>query len=101
MKMPITKCPCCNSNMYENKYFFYCEKWNDSKNKCDFSIKKTIAGKEITTENAIDICTSGRSLLISGFISKKGKPFSAFLKLVKTDDTSCKKKISFEFPEKG
>lgn len=100
MKQVITKCPCCGANIYENKYFYYCENWNNEIIKCDFSIRKIIAQKEISVENIIDICTSGRSLLINNFKSKTGKPFSAFLKLVDTNDTKCKKKISFEFPER-
>ena len=56
-------------------------------------VSKTILGSEIPKEQVRNLPTSGKTDLLEGFISKRGRPFSAFLKL---DD----RKVSFEFPEK-
>ena len=58
-----------------------------------FRTNRHLCGKEITPELLTQILKEGRSGLISGFISKKGNPFDAFLVLSKD-----KKKIQFEFP---
>jgi len=55
-------------------------------------ISRVILSKEITEENIIQMLTHGRTELIEGFISKKRRPFDAFLVLAKTG------KVSFEFP---
>ena len=96
----ITKCPCCGSNIIENSKAYGCENWNSKDNPCDFVIWKTISKKNISKEQAIDICTKGRSLLIEGFVSKAGKPFSAFLVIDDDETKKCKKRVAFEFPER-
>jgi DNA topoisomerase-3 len=55
-------------------------------------ISKTILQKLIPTEQGIKLFTAGKTDLIPGFISKKGRPFSAFLKLDLTTG-----KLEFEF----
>ena len=55
-------------------------------------ISRTILSKEITEENIKQLLSHGRTELIEGFISKKRRPFDAFLVLAKTG------KVSFEFP---
>lgn len=54
---------------------------------------KTILAREISKEQAQKLLTNGKTDLLDGFISKRGRPFSAYLKL---DDG----KVGFEFPEK-
>ena len=96
----ITKCPCCGGDIVESDKAFGCANWNNKENPCDFTIWKTISKKKIKKEQAIDICTKGRSLLIEGFTSKAGKPFSAFLVITDDETKKCGKRISFEFPER-
>lgn len=96
----ITKCPCCNGNIVENSKAFGCSNWNNEESPCDFTIWKEIKGKKIKKENVIDICTTGRSLLINGFVSQNGKKFSAFLVLTDDESKNCKKKLGFEFPDR-
>ena len=55
-------------------------------------ISRIILSKEITEENIVQLLTKGRTELIEGFISKKKRPFDAFLVLAKNG------KVSFEFP---
>jgi len=50
-------------------------------------------GREIPKEQAQKLLTAGRTDLLDGFISKRGRPFSAYLKLEEG-------KVGFEFPEK-
>jgi len=55
-------------------------------------ISKTILKKEIPTDQAIKLFQAGKTDLIPGFISKKGRPFSAHLLLDRKTG-----KIDFEF----
>jgi DNA topoisomerase-3 len=52
-----------------------------------------ILGKAIPKEQAQKLLATGKTDLLDGFISKRGRPFSAYLKL---EDG----KVGFEFPEK-
>jgi DNA topoisomerase-3 len=99
MSETITKCPCCGGDIVENSKAFGCSNWNNKEKPCDFVVWKVIKEKKITKEQAIDICTTGRSFLIEGFKGKKGD-FSAFLVIVDDDTKKCKKRIGFEFPER-
>jgi DNA topoisomerase-3 len=55
-------------------------------------ISKVILGRRIDREAIVQLLEKGRTELISGFVSKKKKPFDAYLLL---DDRG---KLSFEFP---
>lgn len=55
-------------------------------------ISKIILSKEITAENITQLLSQGKTELIEGFISKKKRPFDAYLVLAKNG------KVSFEFP---
>src|SRR6266480_2815608 len=63
------------------------------RNPCKFKLSKTILGREIPKEQAQKLLTTGKTDLLDGFISKRGRPFSAYLKF---EDG----KVGFEFPEK-
>jgi DNA topoisomerase-3 len=55
-------------------------------------INRMILSKEISPDNIRELLADGKTSLISGFISKKKRPFDAWLLLDK------KGKLSFEFP---
>ncbi len=55
-------------------------------------INRVILSKEITEKNIAQLLQEGRTELIEGFISKKRRPFDAYLVLAKNG------KVSFEFP---
>ncbi len=55
-------------------------------------ISKIILSKEITDENIRQLLSQGKTELIEGFISKKKRPFDAYLVLSKNG------KVTFEFP---
>jgi len=50
--------------------------------------------REIPEEQAQKLLTTGKTDLLEGFISKRGRPFSAYMKLKDG-------KVGFEFPEKA
>lgn len=77
-------CPVCGANVINDRFAWRCE------DKCGFAIGYEICGRKMTKDEAEIIISNGKSDLLNGFISKKGKRFSAFLKL---DD----KKVVFEF----
>ncbi len=66
---------------------------SSAKSPCKFRVSKTILGRDISKEQAQKLLTAGKTDLLDGFISKRGRPFSAYLKL---EDG----KVGFEFPEK-
>jgi len=57
-------------------------------------VSKMILGREIPKEQAQKLLTTGKTGLLEGFISKRGRPFSAYLEL---ED----EKVGFEFPERN
>ena len=90
---PIGKCPKCGGKIFETENSYICERSQADRGPCKFKLSKTILGREIPKEQAQKLVMLGKTDLLDGFISKRGRPFSAYLKL---EDG----KIRFEFPEK-
>ena len=122
-------CPICGKAIIEGKAKdgkpanYYCSGYKDG---CKFSVRKSINGKTITKTNLKDLIEKGRTREIKGFVSNKGKEFSAYLVLVdayvcdecgavqqpgetcwKSDcngalspDPSGRKLVVFEFPQR-
>ncbi len=74
----IGVCPLCGEQIWRGKYSYGCRGY---KNGCSFSIWLTICKRPISVSNAKLLLSEGRSSKIKGFISKKGTPFDAYLKL--------------------
>ena len=89
----IGKCPKCGGKIFETENSYICERSQADRKPCKFKLSKTILGREIPKEQAQKLVVLGTTDLLDGFISKRGRPFSAYLKL---EDG----KIGFEFPEK-
>jgi DNA topoisomerase-3 len=84
-------CPVCKAgNVFESIKGFGCSKWKDG---CKFFIFKTVAGKKLTPAQTKQLIEKGKTGLIKGFMSKKKKPFDAYLVLKEG-------KPEFEFQEK-
>ena len=83
----VGKCPLCGDDVIKNRYGFGCKNYTN----CSFRINGVICKKIISLENAKILLESGKTNKITGFISKNGKPFDAYLKF---DEN---KKIIFEF----
>ncbi|MFM8807587.1 MAG: topoisomerase C-terminal repeat-containing protein, partial [Chthoniobacterales bacterium] len=63
--------------------------------KCAFRMGKMILQREISPDDVRKIATDGKTNLLTKFISKKGRPFNAFLTLDKKSG-----KVGFEFEER-
>jgi DNA topoisomerase-3 len=62
--------------------------------KCNARLPRELCKKAITEENAKKFFTEGKTGLIEGMISKKGRPFSSFL----VCNVGGKRLLSWEFP---
>jgi len=92
-KEPLGECPISGGRIFERDTAYICEHSQVDRKPCRFKLSKTILGREISKEQAQKLLTTGKTDLLEGFISKRGRPFSAYLKL---ED----EKVGFEFPEK-
>jgi DNA topoisomerase III len=90
---PLGKCPKCGGKIFETENSYICERSQADRKPCKFKLSKTILGKAIPKEQAQKLLATGKTDLLDDFISKRGRPFSAYLKL---EDG----KVGFEFPEK-
>ena len=84
--------PIDGTPVYETPTGFMSESAINGDEKKGLRISKIILSKTLTDKDIRTLLSDGKSPLIKGFISKKRKPFDAYLLL---DD---KGKISFEFP---
>src|SRR5688572_18534897 len=100
---PIGACPKCAARVFEHGMAYTCEKAVGPGKICDFRSGRMILQQPIEREQMKKLLETGRTDLLTGFVSKKGRRFKAFL--VKQPDG----KIGFEFqpraakekPEKG
>jgi DNA topoisomerase-3 len=91
----IGVCPICKEGqVYELENVFICERAAAAAKKCTFRISKTILHRTIPKEQVQKLITTGKTDLLPQFISKRGRPFSAHLKLQHG-------KVAFEFAEKS
>jgi DNA topoisomerase III len=84
-------CPICQKGqIYVLDRAYACENAIASPKTCSFRISKHILHREIPKEQVQKLIAAGKTDLLHKFISKKGRPFSAYLKL----DNG---KVGFEF----
>ncbi len=88
---PLGPCPKCGRNIYAHGMAYVCEGALASPRACDFRSGQIILQRPIEAEQMRKLLTEGKTDLLHRFISKKGRPFSAFL--VKGPDG----KVGFEF----
>jgi DNA topoisomerase-3 len=81
-----------DGEIVETPEAFYVRK-PDQDNRIVFTLKKLLCAKEIPAEEALRLFETGRTELITGFTSKRGLPFGAYLVLSPTGA-----KADFEFP---
>jgi len=84
-------CPKCGGRVYSHGVAYMCEKGTGPDRSCDFRSGKIILQRPIEPEQMQKLLSDGKTDLLHRFISKKGRPFSAFL--VRGADG----KTSFEF----
>ncbi len=88
---PLGACPKCGARVFEHGMAYTCEKAVGPGKSCDFRSGRMILQQPIEREQMQKLLASGRTDLLTGFVSKKGRRFKAFL--VKNPDG----KIGFEF----
>ena len=84
----LCECPACSRGIIRiNATMYACDN-----QECKFrGLSQEMCKRKISTDEAKSILLEGKSALLEDFISKKGRPFSAYLKL---DGT----RVKFEFP---
>jgi DNA topoisomerase-3 len=95
----IAKCPVCalkkrESFVYDTPDGYQCKVAALESGKCNARLPKVLCKKDITPENAREFFEAGKTSLIVNMISKRGRPFSAFLACKPGD----KRLLSWEFP---
>ena len=88
-------CPICQKGqVYVLDRAYACENAVSKEKTCTFRISKTILHREIPKEQVQKLIATGKTDLLPKFVSKKGRPFSAHLKLENG-------KVGFEFAAKA
>ncbi len=88
---PLGSCPKCAARVFEHGMAYTCEKAVGPGKSCDFRSGRMILQQPIEREQMKKLLATGRTDLLTDFVSKKGRKFKAFL--VKNPDG----KIGFEF----
>ena len=81
------------AKVYETDRAYLCPDMAPAKQKNGTRIAKEILKKEIPADQAMKLFIEGKTDVVAGFISKKGRPFSAHLLLDKQTG-----KLGWEFP---
>ena len=84
-------CPKCGARVYEHGMAYVCERSLGAARSCDFRTGKIILQQPVEQAQIQKLLATGRTDLLPRFISKKGRPFKAFL--VKTPGGT----VGFEF----
>ncbi|HEY3076458.1 MAG TPA: DNA topoisomerase, partial [Burkholderiales bacterium] len=90
-QQPLGACPKDGGRVFEHGMAYTCENAVGPKRSCDFRSGRMILQQPIEREQMKKLLETGRTDLLTGFVSKKGRKFKAFL--VKQPDG----KIGFEF----
>jgi DNA topoisomerase-3 len=95
----LCPCPVCakagrKSEIYVLPNAYACKIAMTDQKKCNARLPRELCKKAITEENALKFFTEGKTGLIEGMISKKGRPFSSFL----VCNVGGKRLLSWEFP---
>jgi DNA topoisomerase-3 len=88
---PLGSCPKCGNRIYEHGMAYTCEKAVGPGKTCDFRSGRMILQQPIEREQMRKLLATGKTDLLTAFVSKKGRRFKAFL--VKQPDG----RIGFEF----
>ena len=96
---PIAPCPVCakknrKGQIYDTPESYICNLAAKDSKLCNGKLPKVLCQKEISRENAIKFFTEGKTDLIEGMISKRGRPFKSFL----VCNAGEKRLLGWEFP---
>ncbi len=87
---PVGKCPKCGARVFETPMKYVCEKAVGATPTCDFRSGKIILQRPIERAQMQKLLATGKTDLLEKFISKKGRPFKAYL-------VAKEGSVSFEF----
>jgi DNA topoisomerase-3 len=87
---PVGKCPKCGNRVFETSMSYVCEKSVGVGRTCDFRTGKIILQQPIERGQVEKLLGAGKTDLLQKFISRKGRPFKAYLVLKDG-------KVGFEF----
>ena len=87
----LGKCPKCGARVFENGMSYVCEKAVGPDRACDFRSGKIILQQAVDRAQMVKLLATGKTDLLRRFISKKNRPFSAFLAVGKDG------RVGFEF----
>ena len=88
---PLGACPKCGARVFEHGVAYVCEKAVGPARSCDFRSGKLILQQPVEREQMSKLLATGKTDLLPRFISKKGRPFKAYL--IKNREGS----VGFEF----
>jgi DNA topoisomerase III len=99
---PLCDCPVCAKKKRPAKIFdtgenYICRTAAEDYKACNAKLPKVLCKKDISPENARLFFTEGKTALIEGMISKKGRPFSSYL-VCKAGE---KRLLGWEFPPRA
>ncbi|MDO9540796.1 MAG: topoisomerase C-terminal repeat-containing protein, partial [Kiritimatiellia bacterium] len=89
-KEPVGKCPVCTANVIEAGSGYACEKSLGKTPSCTFRSGSIILQQPIDRTQMTKLLETGKTDLFTAFISRKGRPFKAFLVIREG-------KVGFEF----
>jgi DNA topoisomerase-3 len=87
----VGACPKCRARVFEHGAVYVCEKAFGPARSCDFRSGKMILQQPVERAQMQKLLATGRTDLFTRFISKKGRPFKAYL--AKTAEG----RVGFEF----
>jgi DNA topoisomerase III len=76
---PVGKCPKCGNRIFETAMQYVCEKATGNARTCTFRSGKVILQQPVERAQMQKLLATGKTDLLQRFISKKGRPFKAFL----------------------
>jgi DNA topoisomerase-3 len=75
----LGNCPKCAGSVYEHGSGYTCENAVGPERSCDFRVSRIILQQPIERDQVQKLLRDGRTDLLPRFISKKGRPFKAYL----------------------
>ncbi len=76
---PDGKCPLCGGDVVEREKGYGCARWKREDGGCLFTIWKTMYGRDVSEETVRELLATGQTAKPLDFVSRAGKPYSAFL----------------------
>jgi hypothetical protein len=91
---PLGACPKCQARVFETEKVYLCERAAGLNKQCDFRSGKVILQQPVDRAQMTKLLAEGKSSLLDKFISRRGRPFKAYLVVEKEG------KVGFEFEKR-